>query len=80
MIKQKKIMLEKPSTFLEDSKKITPTQVRARLEKIQNEDLIILNINPKAFRPEWVVLNLLPVPPVTIRPSITLESKRPYGI
>ncbi|MFH1376770.1 MAG: DNA-directed RNA polymerase subunit A' [Candidatus Woesearchaeota archaeon] len=74
LIKQKKIMLEKPSTFLEDSKKITPTQVRARLEKIQNEDLIILNINPKAFRPEWVVLNLLPVPPVTIRPSITLES------
>jgi DNA-directed RNA polymerase subunit A' len=72
--KQKKITIEKPSTILEDGKKITPTQVRARLEKIPDEDLIILNVNPKAARPEWMVLTLLPVPPVTIRPSITLES------
>ena len=28
----------------------------------------------KIFRPEWGILTLLLVPPVTVRPSITLES------
>ena len=28
----------------------------------------------KTARPEWTVLTVLPIPPVTMRPSITLES------
>ena len=31
-------------------------------------------MNPVAGRPEWMVLEVLPVPPVAVRPSITLES------
>ena len=72
--KQLKIKLEKPSTYVEDDKRINPIEVRARLEKITDEDLEILGINPKAARPEWMVLTVLPIPPVTMRPSITLES------
>jgi hypothetical protein len=33
-----------------------------------------LGINPKTLRPEWSILTYLLVPPVTVRPSITLES------
>ena len=33
-----------------------------------------MGINPKVARPEWMILTLLPVPPVTTRPSITLET------
>ena len=33
-----------------------------------------LGINPKSARPEWMVPTLLAIPPVTMRPSITLES------
>ncbi|MGB9748871.1 MAG: DNA-directed RNA polymerase subunit A' [Candidatus Woesearchaeota archaeon] len=72
--KQFKISIEKPTTFLEDNKKLTPIEVRARLEMIKDEDLPLFGIDPKAARPEWMVLTLLPIPPVTTRPSITLET------
>jgi len=72
--KQKKITLEKPSTFLEDERRITPIEIRTRLERISDDDLQVFGLNPKAMRPEWSILTVLPVPPVTMRPSITLES------
>lgn len=72
--KQKKVTLEKPTTFMEGEKRLSPIEVRARLEKIPDEDLEIIGLNPKTCRPEWMVLTVLPIPPVTVRPSITLES------
>ena len=72
--KQKKIRLEKPTTFTEDDKRLNPIEVRARLEKIPDSQLSIFGLNPKVARPEWLVLTLLPIPPVTMRPSITLQS------
>ncbi|GIU69938.1 MAG: DNA-directed RNA polymerase subunit A' [Candidatus Woesearchaeota archaeon] len=72
--KQFKITLEKPSTFLEDEKKLSPIEIRMRLEKIPDEDLKVFGINPNALRPEWTILTVMPIPSVTMRPSITLES------
>jgi len=71
---QKKITLDKPTTFREDGHKLTPKEVRERLERMPDEDLRPLALDPDAMRPEWMVLTALPVPPVTVRPSITLES------
>jgi DNA-directed RNA polymerase subunit A' len=79
---QLKINFEKPTTFsevmVEEGKKVehklTPADIRARLEKIPDEDLVPLGINPKVARPEWTILTVLPVPPVTMRPSIILEN------
>ncbi len=72
--KQKKVSLEKPTAFLEDEKRISPIEVRSRLEKVPDGDLELFGFNPKYMRPEWGVLTVLPIPPVTMRPSITLES------
>ena len=72
--RQQKIALEKPTTYMENEKRISPIEIRTRLEKINDEDCIIFGINPKVMRPEWIVLTLLSIPPVTMRPSITLES------
>ncbi len=72
--KQHKIMLEKPYTFVENEKRLSPIDIRARLENLPDEDCIVFGINPKAVRPEWMILTTLPIPPVTVRPSITLES------
>ncbi len=69
-----KIELDKPTSLRENGKKLTPSEVREWLEKIPNEDLPLLKINKKTARPEWMVLTVLPVPPVTVRPSVTLES------
>lgn len=72
--KQYKISIEKPTTFLENEKRISPIEVRTRLEKIPDEDTILFGLNPKVVRPEWMVLTVLMIPPVTMRPSITLET------
>jgi len=76
--KQLKIELEKPVNIIEVTEKgperLSPSQVRARLERIPDDDLWLLDINPETSRPEWMVLTVLPVPPVYVRPSITLES------
>ena len=71
---QQKIILDKPTTFRENGHKITPKEVRARLERIPDDDVRAMGLNPKFGRPEWMVLTVLPVPPVQVRPSITLES------
>jgi len=72
--RQPKMSLEKPTIFLESEKRVNPIEIRARLEKISDEDLELFGLNPKAVRPEWMILTILPIPPVTMRPSITLES------
>ena len=73
---QMKIKLDKPTTFREgdDGHKLTPKEVRERLERIPDEDLPPMGIDPQTCRPEWMVLTALSVPPVTVRPSITLDS------
>ncbi len=75
---QFKIKLEKPTSIYEISEagsvRLTPIDVRARLENIPDEDFRLMNINAEAARLEWAILTVLPVPPVTVRPSITLES------
>lgn len=72
--KQEKIKLEKPTSFYIGKSRVFPIEIRERLTKISNEDYEALGINPKFCRPEWAVLTLLLVPPVTVRPSITLET------
>jgi DNA-directed RNA polymerase subunit A' len=76
---QYKITFEKPTKFSEEipesgSQVLTPSMIRERLERIPSEDLELLGFDPQIARPEWMVLQVLPVPPVYVRPSITLES------
>src|SRR5437867_2555896 len=56
---QQKITLDKPTTFRENGHKLTPKEVRERLERIPNEDLRVLGINPDVARPEWMILTAL---------------------
>ena len=75
---QLKLKLEKPTSIYEvgeaGSVRLTPIDVRARLENVSDDDYRLLGINPDAARLEWAILTVLSVPPVTVRPSITLES------
>ncbi len=72
--KQGNIKIEKPTTILEDDRRINPIEIRTRLEKISDSDVMILGLNPEYARPEWMVITLLAIPPVTMRPSITLDT------
>lgn len=72
--KQENIKLVKPTTFYEGDQRLFPNQIRERLERVPEKDLEMIGINPRTARPEWSVLTVLPVPPVTTRPSITLDT------
>jgi len=72
--KQYNIKLEKPLTILENDRKLSPVDIKTRLEKISDRDVVLIGFEPEFARPEWFVLTVLPIPPVTIRPSITLET------
>ncbi|MDZ7687115.1 MAG: DNA-directed RNA polymerase subunit A' [Halobacteriales archaeon] len=71
---QKDVKHDKPTTYYEDGQKLMPSDIRDRFERIPDEDLEPLGIHPERARPEWMILTVLPVPPVTARPSITLDS------
>ncbi|MEN6329063.1 MAG: DNA-directed RNA polymerase subunit A' [Methanobacteriaceae archaeon] len=71
---QEDIKIDKPVSLVEGNYKLTPSEVREWLEKIPEDDYYLVGINPKIAKPEWMVLTVLPVPPVTVRPSITLET------
>ena len=58
----------------EDMNKLMPSDVRDWFEDIPDEDLEVLGIDAEGSRPEWMILTVLPVPPVTTRPSITLDN------
>ena len=81
---QGEIRLDKPTTFKEKienvgtggketERKMNPRDVREWLASIPDEHLIFIGMD-KQNRPEWTVLKVLPVPPITVRPSITLDS------
>ena len=71
---QEAISLDKPVTIRQGGYRLTASEVRERLERISDDDSFVLGVNPEVARPEWLVLTVLPVPPVTVRPSITLDT------
>src|ERR687898_169580 len=72
------LIFTKPTIFVERTdageNRLLPITIRERLSHITNDDLTLLGYDPKSARPEWFVLQVLPVPPVTVRPSIILET------
>jgi DNA-directed RNA polymerase subunit A' len=58
----------------EDMNKLMPSDIRDWFEDIPDEDIEAIGIDSERSRPEWMILTVLPVPPVTARPSITLDN------
>jgi len=73
--KQEAIKLDKSSVFVftqGEKKRLLTTEIRFRFENIPDSDLALLRM--KACRPEWLLLTNLPIPPVSMRSTITLQS------
>ncbi len=68
------IKLLKPTTIFKDKDMMLPTDIRDWLAAINDGDLRELGFDPHYSRPEWMIITALPVPPVNVRPSITLET------
>ena len=73
--KQEEIKLDKSSVFVftqGDKKRLLTTEIRFRFENIPEVDLPLLKLYD--MRPEWMLLTILPIPPVSMRSTITLQS------
>src|SRR5256712_287919 len=72
------LIFTKPTIFVEKTdageNRLLPITIRERLSHIPDDDLTLLGYDYRTARPEWFVLQVLPVPPVTVRPSIILET------
>lgn len=56
-----------------DKRLFSPSEVYAVLKKITESDLHLLGLSEEYARPEWMILNVLPVPPPPVRPSIAVD-------
>ncbi len=68
------LKLMKPTTVYKDGGIMLPSEIRDWLASIRDDDLRELGFDPIYARPEWMIITVLPVPPVNVRPSITLET------
>ncbi|KAJ3243154.1 DNA-directed RNA polymerase II subunit rpb1 [Chytriomyces hyalinus] len=53
---------------------ITPADALQLLARITDETCNILGLNPVTSRPEWMITTVLPVPPMCVRPSVSIDS------
>jgi len=68
---------EKTGEVVEENKKIleviTPRDCYNILRNVSDTDCLLLGFNPKAARPEDLIINQFPVPPVIIRPTSKID-------
>ena len=75
---QYELIFTKPTIFVEKTEigehRLLPITIRERFSQITDADLSLLSYDPVTARPEWFILQAMPVAPVTVRPSIILET------
>lgn len=49
-------------------------KVLSVLKRISDEDCQLLGLNPKFARPDWMILQVLPIPPPPVRPSVMMDT------
>ncbi|KAL6513541.1 DNA-directed RNA polymerase II subunit rpb1 [Orobanche gracilis] len=49
-------------------------KVLSILKRITDEDCQLLGLDPKYTRPDWLILQVLPIPPPPVRPSVMMDT------
>jgi DNA-directed RNA polymerase II subunit RPB1 len=53
---------------------LTAERVLSVLKRISDEDCQTLGLNPQYARPDWMILQVLPIPPPPVRPSVMMDT------
>ncbi|KAJ1905821.1 DNA-directed RNA polymerase II core subunit rpo21 [Coemansia sp. IMI 209127] len=59
-----------------EKEELTVERVLQTLRRISDQDTETMGIDPQFARPEWMVLHVMPVPPMAVRPSIKMDATR----
>eukprot|EP00061_Rhincodon_typus_P018568 g47789.t1 len=52
---------------------LNPERVYEIFKRITDEECVILGMDPKYAKPEWMILTVLPVPPLSVRPAVVMQ-------
>eukprot|EP00924_Labyrinthula_sp_SR-Ha-C_P008403 augustus_masked-scaffold_11-processed-gene-12.79-mRNA-1 protein AED:0.00 eAED:0.00 QI:0/-1/0/1/-1/1/1/0/1836 len=58
----------------ERKQELSAFEARRILSMISDEDCRLLGLDPKFARPEWMILSVMAVPPVHVRPSVSVNA------
>lgn len=58
------------------SVKLTPELVLKHFKRISDEDVHFMGFSPKWSRPDWMICQVLPVPPPSVRPSVKHDAQQ----
>jgi DNA-directed RNA polymerase II subunit RPB1 len=56
--------------------KLTPEIILKMFKRISDDDVYFMGFNPKWARPEWMICQVLPVPPPAVRPSVKHDAQQ----
>ncbi|XP_078177749.1 DNA-directed RNA polymerase II subunit RPB1-like [Carex rostrata] len=59
---------------VERKQSLSADRVLNVLKRISDEDCLLLGLNPKYARPDWMILQVLPIPPPPVRPSVMMDT------
>ncbi|XP_067948896.1 DNA-directed RNA polymerase II subunit RPB1-like [Watersipora subatra] len=51
---------------------LTAERVHEIFKRISEEEIIVLGLHPKFARPDWMLVTVLPVPPLSVRPAVVM--------
>ena len=63
-----------PSSALKT--KMTPETILKIFKRISDEDVSFMGFNPTWSRPDWMICQVLPVPPPAVRPSVKHDAQQ----
>ncbi|NXN91655.1 RPB1 polymerase, partial [Rhinopomastus cyanomelas] len=52
---------------------LSPERVLEILRRIPDDECLVLGMDPRVARPEWMVCTVLPVPPLAVRPAVVMQ-------
>ncbi|KAI8822549.1 putative RPO21-DNA-directed RNA polymerase II, 215 kd subunit [Fimicolochytrium jonesii] len=52
---------------------LTAEKVLQLFQKITDADCVSMGLNPQWARPEWMLISVLPVPPMAVRPAVSMD-------
>lgn len=51
---------------------LTAERVLEIFKRISDEECIALGLDPKFARPDWMIITVMPVPPLCVRPAVVM--------
>ncbi|KAF9923536.1 hypothetical protein KVV02_002857 [Mortierella alpina] len=57
----------------EGKRTLTPSDAYHILKRISDADIEAMGLSPEFARPEWMIMTVLPIPPLAVRPSIQMD-------